>query len=389
MKTAKNPQRLGRCWLWAAVLVGGLTACEPLPPAEFVIQHPWTAYGPVLAFDSVPLPATAAAAERLIAQAQLAGCGALALTLDTTATAALERLPALRAQFPDLLLLTGLSWEAPARFGRERLTLLTGLVDAAGLAAGLSRRHAQTTATAGGAMTTLRWLMQQLMAGSEAMLLSTYPNPAGQLIGDTWRNLSAWRAASGWSPALQTAAAEALIDQWDLLLNRGETPWGVLVTADSAADPIPCSRVSTQVQMPEQSPRGLLQGLRAGTFWAGQVGVLDDLLFAVTAPGLALPAGPGEALRVTAQTPLQLYCAFRRSPALTGQALQVEFVGDVRSGKPDVLSRTTVAADSDQVTVTIPAAAAQREAGYYVRVQVRSAAGELLAYANPVKIYLR
>lgn len=382
-----------RCFALALLLVSVLTGCGQPSPAEFVRQYPWTAYGPVVAFDKLPLPATLERAEKLLEQAQLGGCTALALTADSISPETLAQLAAWRTRYPDLLLLAGVSWEAPARFNTEHLTLLTSLIDAASLTAGLAQRHALTTATPGGAITTLRWLMQQDAAGSAVLLWNTYPHPAGQLPGDTWRNLDTWQAASGAWLAVQTTTLALLTDGlWDLLLDRGVMAWAVLVSAATADDsaPRPCARVATHVQMPEQSVRGLLQGLQAGTFWAGQAGALEDLLFAVNAPGLSLPAGPGEALRVSATTPLQLYCAFRRAPALVGQVLHVEFVGNLRAGKADVLFRETVAADSDRVTVTVPSIdAPPPEAGFYVRVQVRSAAGELLAYANPIRIYRR
>lgn len=124
----------------------------------------------------------------------------------------------------------------------------------------------------------------------------------------------------GWDPAVAESGGT-----WDRLLLEGRNFRVALASSDyhnANMDYPPCAFSRTHVIAPERSVGGLLRALRAGTFWADQGRILDELdvrletenLRGAARPGDTIFAPRNEILRVSLNSSIANAC--RRCPLL-------------------------------------------------------------------------
>ena len=110
-----------------------------------------------------------------------------------------------------------------------------------------------------------------------------------------------------------------------------------------------------------------------------------DSLGQAAYPGYTAYLGDRESLGV-------LKLSIERGPGSVGSPLEVEFIGDCRSGESEVLAVEEIAADGDSISAVVPLAATGEDGKTCtVRARVRLSrtnASDYLAYTNPIRLIL-
>jgi hypothetical protein len=193
-----------------------------------------------------------------------------------------------------------------------------------------------------------------------------------------------------WDPVVATVGGV-----WDSLLDQGEDVWAALANSDyhnDKSDYPPCSFSRVHIQVPEQSQRGVLEALQAGSFWAQHGPILDDLLFVAQADGLDLPSVPGEAILLNSVQTVSLHLAIERSADVKHEPLTAELVTNCRSGTAELVLPRTLAATESKThwTVQQPQAGGDGKS-CFARLRIRKQVDngpDLLAYTNHVRIFI-
>ena len=145
--------------------------------------------------------------------------------------------------------------------------------------------------------------------------------------------------------------------------------------------------------MPERSPAGVLKALHAGSFWALHGNFLDHLILTVSAPGLAVPASPGEVVKFRRDGEIWIRVAVQRATRLGADPLSAEIISKCRSGVPELLASLTLEAQQDAAEMPLSGLTAGGDhSSCYVRLRVRRKAqdgDDWFAYTNPVRIRLQ
>jgi hypothetical protein len=146
-----------------------------------------------------------------------------------------------------------------------------------------------------------------------------------------------------WDPA-----AARVADAWDTLLKDGNDVWAAYAPSDfhnAAASDLndfwPGQFSSTWLYAPQRTQNGVLQALRAGSFFADHGQLVRRVEIAVSSPGLPRAALAGEVVRVPPGAPLQLTVRFEQAnPTQLIQSVDIigitrEGARTMRSGQPE------------------------------------------------------
>lgn len=421
-----------RVWLSVSVLLVGLSATLLYDYVQgrraelgVVRQVPWSLTGRWLIADThthTRFSDGALEPGALAASAAANGCDVLAITdhgdLSTGATtpAYFDAMRAAQQALPALILLPGLEWNIPPYAGREHVSVLLSPDQAERVLPVFRQRFEQDGATAEGA---LRWLADQVPGPDALVLIYNHPSRKDEDEGENARDMLAWRAVNtlfigfAGAPGHQKRATVGSYTHWittrdrwdpvvaevggtwDRLLDQGLDVWGALAVSDYHNDTLdyrPCAFSRTHIQVPERSARGVLRGLRAGSFWADVGRVLDALEVTLNAPGFVLPISPGETARVDPAQAVTLSLRLKRSGVLPPGALKIELIGNARTGRPALLSSRTLEAGQTTASWTLTdlrPGADGRSAYFRLRVRRSVTAGpDLMAYTNPIRVWL-
>jgi hypothetical protein len=198
------------------------------------------------------------------------------------------------------------------------------------------------------------------------------------------------RAIDRWDPVAARPG-----DAWDTLLKDGLDVWGAYAPSDfHTADPNdlgdywPCQFAKTWIYAPDRSQNGVLQALRAGSFFAAHGGIAERVEIAVTAKGVARAAGAGEVIRVPAGTSVVVDVTLQVPPKdWNGQPNHIdliELIGiDATGAKVIAGAAPAGMGPAFSNTVSVPAA------GLVVRARgfrTMADGSRLAFYTNPVRI---
>lgn len=409
-----------------SILLLSLAACSAPPEAEYVKQIPWALVGPYVVMDShthTRYSDGALGVQELAQQAALHGCQALAITDhsdlgEQAATPAyFADIATMRRALPEMLIFGGLEWNVPPYKGREHVTVLLDPELEAKLLPQFKQAYDRDDADAGEA---LGWLAQQVGDPRRAVLFYNHPSRKDDSVEENLTDMQHWGAVNSLfvgfegGPGHQRAAAPGsyegtlvTVDRWDpvvaeiggvwdRMLDAGQNVWGALASSDfhnEKMDHPPCSFSRTHVQTADRSYRGVLEGLRAGSFWAEHGPLLDQFVVALAVPGLSLPVTPGETVRIHRDTRVDLRLAIKRSAAAKGSPLTVEIIGNGRSGRPELLHTRMLAPGEDSLAFDPGTLTAGADgSSVYFRARVRKVVDggpALLAYSNPIRAQLR
>lgn len=410
--------RLPLFWLIGLLAISGCNSQQ----ASFEQSVPWGLTGQWLVMDShthTTFSDGASSVGDVVDQAMASGCDVVAITdhgdRDRGALTPdyFSAINAARAKNPTLLIVTGFEWNIPPYNGREHMTVLADSpIDTRDLPAFRQQfEHNGTQASAA-----MQWL--DARAGQGAVMIYNHPSRKGNDAAEKSRDMETWRAVSpsviGFEggPGHQKAASpgdynetfrtqerwDPIVAQvggsWDQMLDRGQSAWGALASSDYHTDQgdfAPCWFSRTHVQVSSRTTRGVLDALRAGSFWADHGRLLDRLSFIAVSSSLPLPATPGETVRLAKAAPLALRVLLQRGPGAYGKPLNVEIIGNGRSGKPEILLTKNLEPEQSVVDWTPGSMQTGADgASSYFRVRVRteeSEFGPLAAYSNPIRIH--
>ncbi|MGB5605093.1 MAG: hypothetical protein WBN51_01130, partial [Gammaproteobacteria bacterium] len=213
--------------------------------------------------------------------------------------------------------------------------------------------------------------------------------PGHQKHDSTGAYLGEIKTEDRWDPVVSRVGGV-----WDKLLDQGEDIWGALAVSDfheTEGDYAPCQYSRTYISVPEKSYQGIIQGLRAGSFWAEHGQILSNLVFMATNSDLAFMAVPGESVYLKAEHTIQLKVELQRGPAAINEPLTIEIIGNSRSGKPELLFSEVLPENVNALSVEpgVLRPGADNKSSYFrVRVRKHIEDGpDLLAYSNPIRVF--
>jgi hypothetical protein len=313
-----------------------------------------------------------------------------------------------------MIVFAGLEWNVPPYLGREHVTLLVEPALERTLLPEFKARFEPKDASAGDA---LRWLAGQAGRAERIALIYNHPSRRDLDPEENQRDYAAWRDVNDLFVGFEGGPGHQKVDPpgayrgrirtkdrwdpvvaeiggaWDRLLDAGEMPWGALAVSDYHGDKdhVPCVFARTHLRVPQVDHRGVLQALRAGTFWAGHGRVLDDLAFVAVHPALEVPAAAGETFRLGASAPMPVFrVAVKRSAGGAGLPLVAEIIGNGSTGRPESIAQGEIAPDRehfDWAPKSLVAGQDGKSAYFRARVTARDASGgALVAYSNPIRI---
>ena len=393
--------------------------------AEHEVAVPWALGGAWLVADlhtHTKFSDGALTPQELVEKALANGCHALAITdhgdpgLKSATREYVAEIRRLRQKYGPLALIAGMEWNVPPYRGREHVTvLLDPALEELVLPAFRQRYDTLEPVTAPDA---LKWLQGQLKRPTDAVLIYNHPSRASLSLEQTLADFSLWRKTSALMTGFEGApghqrnpmvgsytgrlrpehrwdpVAARVGGVWDTLLEQGQNVWGALASSDyhnDGLDYLPCAFSRTFVQVPERSPSGVLKALHAGTYWGSHGRFLNELLFTASAPGLIVPASPGEVIRYRRGGQVRVNLTVGRAGEAGKGPLAAELIGNCSSGKPELLATLALGADQSAAETTVAGLARGADGqSCYLRLRVRKKApdDDWLAYTNPIRIKL-
>lgn len=358
----------------------------------------------------------------VVERARQNGCQAIAITdhadgkLRAATPEYFAQIREARQRFSDMVVIAGVEWNVPPYAGREHATLLVAERDEE-LLAEFKRRfddYGRDDGEVLDAEAAQRWLAAQ--ATARPVILLNHPSrkrERGESIRDDflrWRragdSLIGFSGAPGHQrqvPLGAYAGPLQLIDRWDpaaaivggawdQLLADGFLVWGAIAPSDFHSDRggdfWPGEFSETWVYAAERSVDGILDALRAGSFFACHGGIARQVELLVDSDGLDRPARPGEIIEVdggTIDVRLQLRVPDQDLQGTANRIDQIELVG--------------IQGQTARVLATTPWGGGQRvellknfvvpDGGLVVRARGRrvvSDGPDLMFYTNPVQV---
>ncbi len=400
-----------------------LSSCSSQP--EHQRSVPWSQFNPWLVADfhtHSQFSDGSLEAGDLIEEAAIGGCEIVALTDHsdntikvTTATPAyFSRLRQLRKQFRGLIIVGGIEWNIPPYNGREHVNLLVTpeIEDSI-----LNTFREQFQSESSTAQTALEWLTNHLTPLNQAILFYNHPSRKVNVIKESGSDIKKWRSTSKlmigfeggpghqhssnigsykkpshtedrWDPVVSEIGGV-----WDNLLDQGEDVWGALANSDfhnKNLDFLPCRFSRTHIQIPERNIAGVIEGLRAGSFWADHGRILSKLVFTVDTPGLDFSATPGEIITTNLNSPLTVNLNIERDQGSKSSPLYAELISNCSTGKPALINTLLIATNQSSATWTIDKPQQGSDAkSCYLRIRVRKKnlqEPDLMAYSNPIRV---
>jgi len=414
---------------WPVALAGALlwlSGCSGKPDAEVLTEIPWALISRPLVMDThthTRFSDGKYQVDEIVPLAIRHGCDALAITdhsdlgEDAATPEYFTAIKAARAAHPDLILFGGIEWNIPPYGGREHVTVLLNPDIEETVLEPFKQQFEQDNATAEQA---LDWLADKVGSVNNAALIYNHPSRKDDDPKENLRDMLGWldtnqlfigfEGAPGHQNSKWTGSyrheilpqdrwdpvAASIGGSWDQLLDMGHNVHAAIAASDyhnEDLDHPPCGFSRTHIYPDDRTARGILAGLRAGSFWSDHGKILDDLLFTLSDPGLPLPVTPGEVVRLTAGQPLTFTVMLQRGSGAVDSSLIVELIGNGRSGKPELLHSKELLADENRVDWVLDDAVAGVDGrSVYLRLRIRKPVDDgpdLMAYTNAIRVVIR
>ncbi|MDT0582628.1 VanZ family protein [Brumicola blandensis] len=357
--------------------------------------------------------------------AYLEGCHAFAITdhsndVSNFRASRIQDIKDMRAQFPVMLIFGGIELGMPSYSQRERVNIITlpeyeelmiskimqALIDAKGV------DKAQQDLVVLEAINTIE------RAKHNTIKIYNHPSRRDRNDGaiENYRDIKNWNkdfnhiTAVAGAPGRQKAepigdykSEKQTIDRWDpfvaevggtwdKLLSEGEQIWGAIATTDfhdAGTSYAPCEFSRTHVNAPTHDYKGIVEAIKAGTFWADHGKLLDDYQFTITSQDTKVVAYPGSTIDLAGNDNiLNVEIAISKMPEYADDFFRFELISNCNS-KKTVLESTLMPPEKSKITIPIPIFEQNREEQCYVRSRIIRESIEpnrLSAYSNPIFI---
>jgi hypothetical protein len=353
------------------------------------------------------------------------GCDALAITdhSDKGGSASVEQLKdivALRKQYPNFLLLTGIELNMPSYDGREHVNVITVPEYESEILRKLGNLAEDHGKSAVDDEKLLRAISQYRDQGIPLVTSYNHPSREAAVVGESLDDILRWDPSgdiftilSG-SPGHQNAkvlgsyqaplytvdrwdpVAAVVGGVWDQLLGKGYPIWGAITSSDyhnKNLDKAPCSFSRTHLSVPSRTPQGVLEAIRAGTFWADHGHLLNKLTFSLELEGLATRAYPGDVVNLgTDYATAIASVTLERGTGSEGSPLTLEIISNCHSGNAEVVHASVLGPLSTDSANLIPIRNTGEDGrSCFVRARIGMylpTGPDLLAYTNPIRILL-
>ncbi len=373
-----------------------LSIANDLPDKPEITQPAWSGNGNYIIFDS---HTHTEFSDGTISQSRLAAisadrCGALAFTdhsdiQGVSSPARFNEIDAIRTSYPNMIVFSALEINIPSYNGREHLTLITHPdQERRSLAAlrALAEKENDDSETKDITRAFDEPFFQAVNnyngVGASTLVFYNHPSRQDGNIIENKNDLIAW---SRWSPHFvgfeggpghQNVEPHGLYegdiktvnrwdhiagnvgDIWDQMLGSGYQMWGALASSDFhnlEEDFPPCTFSRTHVEIPERSHEGVLQALRAGTFWADMGMILNRFDLSAKVVGVDTVARPGSVVQLGEDKNIELNISLTRSGGSLGKSLTVEFISNCSDGNPAIVGSSVVSENESFVRLMLPA----------------------------------
>ncbi len=376
--------------------LGVTSIANDLPDEAEITQPGWSGNGNYIIFD----PHTHTEySDGTISQSQLAAisadrCGAIAFTdhsdiQGVSSPSRFNEIDIIRDTYPDMLVFSALEINIPSYNGREHLTLITHPdQERRSLAAlrALAEKENDDSETKDITRAFDEPFFQAVNnynnVGASTLVFYNHPSRQDGNIIENKNDFIAWNR---WSPHLigfegapghQNIEPHALYegdiqtvnrwdhiagnvgDVWDQLLGSGYQLWGAIASSDfhnMEEDFPPCTFSRTHVEIPVRTHEGVLQALRAGTFWADMGMILNRFDLSARVAGVDILARPGSVVQLGEDKNINLNVALNRSGGSLGKPLTVEFISNCSDGTPAIVGTSVLAENEYNASLALPA----------------------------------
>jgi peptidoglycan/LPS O-acetylase OafA/YrhL len=352
--------------------------------------------------------------------AYIKGCDAFSITdhsqnPNSFSQAKLAEIEAMRIKYPVMLIFAGIELGMPSYEGREHVNIIT--------------TPANESKTLGGVMSALQrssampkkerdlYVLDAMNIASENTI-AIYNHPSRKDVNtekdENYSDITFWNhnfdhivAMAGapghqnqatigsyntqilpidrWDPAVATVGGT-----WDKLLAEGVKIWGAIASSDYHGDYMdygPCEFSRIHVTTPQKDYAGLIQGIKAGTFWADHGKLLRNYEFSLSNEDERFRAYPGGTLNVVGnQNVLTVDIKVERSETYADDFLRFDLITNCNNDEAIVRSKL-MAPEESKLSWLLPIT--EENGRCFVRSRVvRESLEEnkLSAYSNPIFI---
>ena len=198
---------------------------------------------------------------------------------------------------------------------------------------------------------------------------------------------SQFLTANRWDPVVSQIGGT-----WDRLLDEGHEVHAALAGSDfhnRKLDYPPCAFSRTHVAIAEHSYQALLEGLAAGTFWAGHGRVLKSLSVTAELDASFPLAHPGATVMLNREDKLALIrVAIERDANGVSLPLRADAVGTCHDGTPRKIAMLEFGATQNEAEIFLPLnqSGADGKSCYYRFAVSADTGGEtLVAHTNAIR----
>ncbi len=408
----------------SVLIIAAILFATPNTPKVNVFQPEWSSSKtPEMIFDHhahTTYSDGSLSINQLVENAFIGGCDALAITdhslNGSISTQKFAEISKVRKAYPGLLILSGIELGMPSYKGREHVNIITTpdlersllpkIMDALQQSSSLKPQQKDEFV--------LNTINSITDAKNNTIAIYNHPSRKDKTASENINDINQWnqeqayitgiagapghqnRSTIGsyfsrfstqdrWDPAVATVGGT-----WDQLLQQEQRIWGAIASSDyhsKSMDYDPCAFSRIHVNTPSHDYAGLMQGIKAGTFWADHGQLLSRYDFSVSVEGALQPAYPGAELALTeAESLLVVDISFDKTSRYADDFMRVDIISNCSTGEVTATSKYLQPSEAaTNVYLILP----EEKNNCYVRSRVVRETPEdndLSAYSNPVFI---
>ena len=398
-----------------------VSACTSEP--EHLVVVPWVFSGKPMIIDThthTKYSDGSLSVEELVRKSVFNGCNAIVISdhsdksLKAVSREFFADLDISRKKYPEIVVLSGLEWNVPPYKEREHVNLIV----TPDLEQKLLPEFRRSFEDGLSANSGLLWIEKNITRLDDAVFIYNHPSRKAQTQREIYADMRNWHSASSLMTSFEGGPGHqkklgdyntkfSTIDRWDpvageiggtwdMMLADGYNLWAALATSDyhnQNLDYYPCEFARIHANVPEKSARGILQAIKAGSFWADHGRLLNRFDFYVSTPGLDYPATPGETIFMQSDAELTVSIELQVDKNIELKDISAELIGNCQSSETQSLKIAAIKEKKSRITWSLTRLARGSDGeSCFLRARIRKKMQEgtpdLLAYSNPIRIKL-